>query len=556
MKRFFALLIALSVLLGALCACNPEPEPYPPAGGEGSNGENSGGSGGSGSGGSGSGGSGSGGSGSGGSGSGGSGSGGGGSSGGGSSGGGNRVEDGWDCVDFGGQEVRLCVSRHASYSFGFPAADIYTKGPDAAGSNEVAKEVLARNKYASEIINIKVVYDERNLYYDAVIDDVRNTVITTSKTSPDIYNNDLVSLTYSMISGYLWNVKHPGEGVSTYCDFTMDGWHEEFIKGCTFDQEKLYIFAGDYFIDMVRMAWVVYVNNDLMESSVSKLPTWCKSLDDFYAYVAAGFWDMDSLAQLSGAVYADGSGGIADVAEKTDTVVGLALEHNSSWAFSAASGVTLYYQNENYAPKVLQDISTFQQVANKFRDLQSAPGVYYEVETRAALECFLGGNFLFAVSFLGEAETMPMREFDFHKGIVPIPKWNSNEQDDYRTPVHEQAEVGCILTTARAFTAATALMQSFNEESEDVVHTYYEKGLKFKYNSDRNSQLMMDLVLESVGSPFGFCIGYHCENLYTGTGVLKGMYITDPALSSTFLSEKDAYNDCMASMLMHFETLE
>ena len=116
MKRFFALLIALSVLLGALCACNPEPEPYPPAGGEGSNGENSGGSGGSGSGGSGSGGSGSGGSGSGGSGSGGSGSGGGGSSGGGSSGGGNRVEDGWDCVDFGGQDdVHLYDALKASH---------------------------------------------------------------------------------------------------------------------------------------------------------------------------------------------------------------------------------------------------------------------------------------------------------------------------------------------------------------------------------------------------------------------------------------------------------
>ena len=73
--------------------------------------------------------------------------------GGGNGGGGDRTEDGsWDNVDFEGQEVRLCISAHQSPECNFPAADIYTKGPDTAGSNEVAKEVLARNKAAEEAL--------------------------------------------------------------------------------------------------------------------------------------------------------------------------------------------------------------------------------------------------------------------------------------------------------------------------------------------------------------------------------------------------------------------
>ncbi len=69
---------------------------------------------------------------------------------------------------------------------------------------------------------------------------------------------------------------------------------------------------------------------------------------------------------------------------------------------------------------------------------------------------------------------------------------------------------------------------------------------------------MMDLIRETVGSPFGFQIGDHCQTLYKelgGTGDLKGMYITDPSLASTFGSEKDAYNACMAAMIEHFKQL-
>ena len=70
-------------------------------------------------------------------------------------GGGDRTEDGgWESVDFKGQKVKFCVSVNQNPEFTFPAADIYTRGPDAAGSNEVAKEVLARNKRATDALGI------------------------------------------------------------------------------------------------------------------------------------------------------------------------------------------------------------------------------------------------------------------------------------------------------------------------------------------------------------------------------------------------------------------
>ena len=108
----------------------------------------------------------------------------------------------------------------------------------------------------------------------------------------------------------------------------------------------------------------------------------------------------------------------------------------------------------------------------------------------------------------------------------------------------------------KIFSAASALMQFLNEESGAVVHAYYEKGLKYKYNDDKDARVMMDLVRETTDAPFGFQIGVVCQTLYTGSGTLHGMWIEESSTcASTFASEKDAYVDCMNQMIEKFKKL-
>ena len=472
--------------------------------------------------------------------------------------GGERGEDGsWDNVDFGGQTVKIALSVNSDTDCSFPAADIYIKGPDKAGSNEVAKEVLARNAQAEQALGITIEYVEKDLAYSDVQQDIRMIAMTSAKSSPDIYNNDMYGLSRAMVDGLLWNLNDPGEDIANYFDFEAEGFYTEYMKGLTFDQEKVYLFAGDYFIDMIRMAWVVLVNNDLFAMNARKMPSWCDSVDDFYSYVEYGYWDMDALAEISLRVFTEGLSGQLGVTEKTDTLVGFAYNGESHRIFSAASGVTLYYQDDDYSPSVLQDIGDYQKVANKFANLTGSYGVYYREKVNSSTECFLQGNFLFAMSRLGEMESYAMRDFSASKGIVPVPKWDAKGQDDYHTVVDEHAEIGCILNTAHAYSAASALMQYLNEESDGVISTYYEKGLKYKYNDDENAREMMDLVVDSIGSPFGYNIGALCENLYTGVVTLSGISITKPGtLASTFACERDAYIDCMQRMVAKFENFD
>ena len=309
---------------------------------------------------------------------------------------------------------------------------------------------------------------------------------------------------------------------------------------------------------MIRMAWVVYVNNELLENHIGKMPAWCGSVSEFYEYVAEGFWDFDLLAEMSRRIFVDGPSGIYSITERNDQLVGLAVNHTTDWIFSATSNVTVYYQDieDGYKPKVMSSVDTYQKVANKFVNLQTGTGVYWENHVLSSTQCFLQGNFLFAVSKLGEMESTALRDFPMAKGLVPTPKWDVDEQDDYHTILHDQVEIGCILNTANTFSAASALMQYLNEESGAVVNAYYEKGLKYKYNDDENARVMMDIIRATTDSPFGFQIGVVSQTLYTGTSELVGMWIEEnTTCASTFASEKDAYVDCLNKMLDKFAKL-
>ena len=481
--------------------------------------------------------------------------------GGGNQGGGDRGTDGsWDGVDFEGQTVNFCVSVNKYSECLFPAADRYTKGPDASSSDKIIQKVLERNASAESTLDIKVNYTTRDLPYDEILEDIQNIVITSSKNSPDIYNNDVYGLVRAMTNGYLWNVKNPGDDIKNYFDFSKDGWNEEFIKGCTYDQNKIYIFAGDYFIDLVRMAWVVFVNNDILAANSQGLAKYAPTVDKFYENVSMYYWDLDMAADMASAVHSDS--GIIGTTESTDTTVGLAINGVTDWIISASSQITLFYQDkaDGYKPKMMQDTSDYQRVANEYVAMKDTIGVLKPDEASgnsvlASTQFFLNGNVLFAFSRLGELEAEAVRNVTISKSLVPIPMWNAEIQEVYHTPVHDQAELGCILNTAKAFSAASALMQYLNEESDEVFDAYYEEGLKFRFNEDKNTRTMMDIVRDATDSPFSWQVGWACLEL--SSTELDKLYLRhNTTISSTFNSEKDVYKSCLDQMIEKFKTFE
>jgi hypothetical protein len=113
------------------------------------------------------------------------------------------------------------------------------------------------------------------------------------------------------------------------------------------------------------------------------------------------------------------------------------------------------------------------------------------------------GGALFTPSMMGELESDEFRGANFDKGLVPIPKYDDSRQTDYHTMMNVGAELSAILVNAPSFTRASAYLQYINEQSEDVKNEYYNFSLKFKYNDDPSIRSMIDLVYETIDSPFG-----------------------------------------------------
>ena len=155
----------------------------------------------------------------------------------------------------------------------FGPANVYLQGPDSVSTDEVLKKVVSRNAKVENDLHIKVEYMPTNLTYDKVLEDIQLKVQGSSTDAPDLYNNDMYGLNRAIIPGYLMNLKNPtdanGEEVASYFDFNYDGWNLEFMEGATFDSAKTYILAGDYYLDMIRMAWVLYINKTMFNTILS-----------------------------------------------------------------------------------------------------------------------------------------------------------------------------------------------------------------------------------------------------------------------------------------------
>ena len=417
-----------------------------------------------------------------------------------------EAERDWSLVNFDGEELIVNVSTWVNTEQTFGAADVYSRGPDSLqGADEVGKMIYDRNvKLASEL-GLTVTWDETNAQVSSVQPVVEDFVRLSPENSPDLFINDHSDLIHAMLTGCLWNVYDPmdenGNELASYFDFSAEGWMENFMLGASMNREKRYLLASDYFIDIIRYAFVLYVNRDMFDDAMQGR---FLTVHDLYEYVLAGEWDYLYLQDLIETVYRDTVN--TGATDKEDEVKGLVASQLFQRAFSWTNGLSiLAWDGELYnsTPSVIENNADYFTFMENFKVLFNTPGVLYTAaDVQASTTLFLDGSYLFALSMLGEMESEQVRDSQVNKGVLPIPKFDLTIQKDYHTLIHNQAEMACILTNARHFSAATAYMQMATEESVAIMKEYYDKTLKLKYNEDKDTQQMLDLIHDRIESPF------------------------------------------------------
>ncbi len=450
-------------------------------------------------------------------------------------------------LDFGGTTIRVSqsVGKWTNKRDAMDNAEKYTRGPSEAGNTDKVQNMCYdRNKEVANLLNVKVEYKNCTYYYDEIGPKLIDTAAVLSTAPYEFIINDVVAVVSAAIKGYLYNLNDQTE--QNYFRFDDPSWYKDYMLGLTMNADRIYAVAGDYFIDMLRSAHCLYMNTENFE-------TYCKAeyetLDDFYEMILGGQWTYDEFSNLITVGWKENASGHATL---DDECIGLiAATGGGLHPFCYATDIEMVEKDASGKWVINPHINELQSYAEKLSSIYNNEGTYYYTSdlTAGFADTFTEGRALFLNSYwLGDLETDAFRSMEKKTPIV-YPKWHM-EQENYKTHVHDAAEIGYVLTNAQNFTVTSAYLQLINEKSVNVMNEYYQYALKYKHNTDSGAVRMIELIHDTISSPFNQFFStaqVECSVMR----IVSGSPI-NTNVSSTFASNKQTYEENLRNLTQKF----
>jgi len=400
-------------------------------------------------------------------------------------------------IDLGGRSVRISVSSNSAD--GMESSYLYIAGPEEL-TGELAKDnAYERNIFVEEMLNCKLEYEAIELGYDKVESHISK-LVTAGDNSIDYFINDQYGLVACARKGQLLDVTDTSNFQEYYFDFDSDVYYREYMDGINVGN-GIYMITGDYFIDTLRAAHSLYMNTKMYGEKYG---------DPYGVYktVLEDKWTLDALYTIIDESYVDTNGdGASDADDNFGMVIATKNDLNSYWMlyYSTDSRVVDFdergmpYPAENNLEKMVY-------VTDMLINIQYSQGIWKSEDVHDSLNIFVDDKAIFCVfQKLGAMELEHVRNFE-GTGVVPYPMSDEN-QDGYRTVVHDTAEMGAFpkTTVGEAASAASAVIQVMSTHAHaNMRRDYFETILKLKLVQDEYSAQMLDIIVDGIRAPFEF----------------------------------------------------
>lgn len=385
-------------------------------------------------------------------------------------------------LKFNGETVTI-LSRDAS----FVSDELWVDDQNGAMVNDA---IYKRNEKVMEQLNVK--FESIKLSGDAylVSTELRNAAI-----NGEAYFDIAANSTYSTIM-------YTGENIfldltdCEYLDLDAIYWSQGYNESASIGNSQ-YLATGALALSLYRLMFITFYNKNLLEEA---------QYENLYTVVDDGRWTIDYQIQLSKDLYrdADGSGTVSE----GDTV---------GFASSTLSYLDPYWSScdiqiitkdaDNYLQYSL-DAEKLSNTVDKLIVLFHPSNAWFDKSSgddgkqTAMSNLFATGNVGTVTLRLGSVETEQFVTMQDEYGIIPMPKYDEN-QEKYYTFLHDQfTSIGIPSVHSNdeekvqmlgAVLEALAL-----ENYKSVVPTYYEVALKGRYLEDSESWRMLDMIYENV----------------------------------------------------------
>ena len=315
------------------------------------------------------------------------------------------------------------------------------------------------------------------------------------------------------------------------------------INGCSF------FATGDLFTSLTKLSFVTYANMQMIADH---------GLENPYDLVRSGEWTFDKQMSMAEAAYIDKNGnGQKDINDSYGYSMGGEIGLDVYWS---AFDLTIVSKDENDTPTFNVDEEKMSAVIEKLypyymdADFVYTPANNGDAEQDDIAKMLADDRMMF--SPLRIMHTEQIREMESDYALIPLPKWDENQQE-YYTFVHDQYSIGGIPLSVQDPSMVSAVMEAMAAESyRHVSPAYYDQVLNGKYIRDADSAEMLDIAMAGIKIDFGWIHTYSLSSC--SQNLLRHILYTNKSnsFSSQYAKSKKVYVKVMDRLLEKIDAIK
>lgn len=424
----------------------------------------------------------------------------------------------------------------------------YLAGEDPYAIEEIDTMVADRNAAAAIETNINVTYqyyeDTEEYEWGKTIDLMYTDVNSGSSKIPDMYCNFTYDLVGASLKGTFANLKSHNYNYqgANYFEFLEDGWYQEYdadgysvgymyeyMQSTTLNEDKMYILASDYFIDLIRAFFVVPVHIGLLEANGAGITGDLDgdgkfTIEDFYQEVRDRKWTYNKVIEYGAKVYDDTNN---DGAKNFGDTLALALTTGVApcGAIYTTTVEVIEWSEEDDGYVYPTESPALYDLFDQLKNLVAQPGISFidsntlgsESNTLAVRTEFCENRVLFGnIILVGSLEYQGYQQLKDAAGfgVVPVPLYHEVEEgsdENYLTSMHNIARPGAISSATKKFAECTAFLNYQSEfrgkkddiDSNDILTQYYNFKLQYDVaDGSAGTVEMLRYIRSNVRSAF------------------------------------------------------
>ena len=415
-------------------------------------------------------------------------------------------------------------------------------------SNEITGEAINDAVYErTQILSEKYGIEIEVKYTDSPSNDYKNQILAGDDTH-QIIADGIVDLAKLGIANLLWDLnKVPN------LNFENSWWDQSAIRDLSTAGYNFYL-AGDIIVSDNNATWVCFFNKKLLEDY---------GLEHPYQMVKDGTWTIDELYSMA-KVVSVANQGLTEITYENGTF-GFLTQTYDAIASMASFNQKMITKNDNDYPLLnIQNENTFNKFGKIFEVMNDKTTSLIAERLKSpwdpivydwTLSTFAAGRGLFQYGSLSYVQKIINANVSFEYGVLPLPKYDVNQDEYYSTcTVYRAHFIGIPKTVPEKDLDMIGyfleVMGYYGQKQ--LIPAYYETTIKSQKMNDQQDDDMLDIIFANrvfdLAAVYDFDSALYMYSNIVGSGV--------NTLASTVDSRSDSIQARIDATIEDFASID